>query len=74
MITIKTPDGVPYCFTTREAATDFVTGFVAALQCFGIYRNGEQVIGCMEEPISGYRREMIAQLGVEEINQAGKES
>lgn len=39
-------------FDTMPEAEAFVKGFNHALDTFGIYKNGVQVIGAMEKPIT----------------------
>ena len=61
--TIQTPDGFLVTCRTPDEANAFVDGFCAALNYYGIYKDGQQVIGCMETPIREIKARMKAQLG-----------
>ncbi len=60
-LVIITPDQSRFEFETKREQEEFASGFIAALNCFGIWKDGQQVIGCMETPISKYKRDMIEQ-------------
>ena len=47
---------------TKEQCQAYAAGFTAALRCFGIYKDGVQRIGCMENPIKGYIEDINRQL------------
>lgn len=48
---IRTPDTGQHRVETDAEKQAFINGFKAALRCYGIYKDGQQRIGCMETPI-----------------------
>lgn len=59
---IECPDGNVAVVNTHREGLLYVKGFIAALECYGIWRDGVQVIGCMETPVKEVKEIMRKQL------------
>jgi len=45
-----------------KKSPDFVRGFLAALDTYAIWKDGMQVIGCLNEPLKDIRENAIKEL------------
>jgi uncharacterized protein YbjQ (UPF0145 family) len=45
-----------------KRSPDFVHGFLAALDTYAIWRDGIQIIGCLEESLEDVRKNAIKEL------------
>lgn len=62
MITITTPDGQRFTYYDANEASIFVRGFMAALECYGVWKDGEQLIGVNQTNIYDIAKNLNKQL------------
>lgn len=59
---VELPDKQKFKFKTMEQAQACLYGFMGALRCFGIWKDGTQTIGCMNKPIEDIENDLFIQV------------